>query len=272
MGPLRFLILLLPLLVVACASSAAAQLSNATPQAGNVVRIVDAQGDSQEVVSTADGGPSVTQTKLTPPAATTPLPSFTPTPTATVTATVTPSPRATSTVTVTPTATATPRGGPDLIRMATQFLKVKRYRASLRGPADLTQEVVPERYRVYVNGANPAELIVQDTDVFLRKGSFWRKLDNPPGDLVARLDRGIPALRQMVALRHQFALKGQIKTRAGQCLDWDVLDALPKEPTEICQGVFDDLPYRLQLAGGVTIEFFDFAQQITVPEPVPEIG
>jgi hypothetical protein len=175
-------------------------------------------------------------------------------------------------VTITPTATATPRGGPDLVRMAAQFQKLQRYRASLRGPADLTQEVTPDRYRVYVNGPNPAELIVQGVDVFLRKGSFWRRLENPPADFVARLDRGIPALRQMAALKHQFALKGQIRTRAGQCFDWDVVDAGPREPIGICQGIFDDLPYRVQLAGGVTIEYYDFDQQITVPEPAPEIG
>jgi hypothetical protein len=270
--PLPFLLLLLPLLVAACASSAAAQLAagNPTP-AGNVVRIYTAEGTGEELVSTADS-PRITQTKLTPPVGGgTRLPTFTATPTATITPTVTPSPRATSTATVTPTLTPTPRGGPDLNRMVAQFQKLQRYRSTLMGPADLMQEVVPERYRVYVNGPQPAELIVQGMDVFLRKGSYWRRLENPPAELVARLDRGVPALRQMAALKHQFALKGTVRTRAGRCLDWDVVDALPKEPISICQGVFDDLPYRVQLGGGAIIEFFDFDQPIAVPVPEPQI-
>lgn len=270
MGRWRLLLFALPLFLVACASSAAAQLGGNPTPAPNVVRILTSEGTDEELISTVDH-PTIGQTKPTPLPKSSPLPTFTPTPTATVTSTVTPTSRATSTATVSPTATPTPRAGPDLNRMVARFQKLRRYRASLTGPADLVQEIVPERYRVYVNGPNPAELIVEGGDVFFRRGSYWQWMDNPPAEMVARLDRGIPALRPMAARKHHYVLKGTVRARAGRCLDWDVVDALPREPVSICQGVFDDLPYRIELAGGTTVEFFDFDQPITVPPPEPRV-
>ena len=269
-GRPALLLLLLPLFVLACASrlpSLADEQSRNQP----IVRLLTDQGGDQTLVTNGPGS-SQAPGKLTPPPTSTVTPTGTVTPTATITPTVTRTPRATATVTATPTATATPRGGPDLVRMVGQFARVQRYRATLTGPANLTQEVVPERMRVLVSAPQQLELIVQDQDVFLRRGSFWQRLDDPPADYVARLDRGIPALQQMAALKHQYELQGTVRARAGRCLDWNVADARPKEPISICQGLADDLPYRIQLAGGATVEFYDFDQQITVLQPWPELG
>lgn len=270
MGRLRLLLCALPLVVAACASNAPVQPNEPPP--ARAVRILTSEGGEQTLVTTDPPGRSTGKPSplVAPPTFTrTVTPTITPTGTVTPTVTRT---RATSTATITPTTTPTPRAGPDLTRMAQQFGKVERYRAQLTGPAILTQEVVPERYRVLIGGAQPAELIVQDEEVFLRRGSFWQRLDDPPLDFTARLDRGIPALEQMARLKHQFRLKGTVRARAGRCLSWDVVDALPREPITICQGELDDLPYRVELPGGTTVEYYDFDQPIVVPEPYPILG
>lgn len=233
----------------------------------NVVRIVDHRGDDEVRISSVR--PNETPPRLTPPPTRTPTPTPSATPTATVTPTATRTPRATATATATPSPSPTPRLGPDLRKMAAALDGVQRMRASLTGPADLTQEITPDRTRVYVNGTRPMELIVQGGEAFLRNGSFWRRYPNPPAYVLDRLDKGVAQLGAMAGLRHQYALVGTAKARAGRCFDWQVLDPLPNEPDRICQGVFDDLPYRVQRPGGVTVELYDFDQQIDVAEPWP---
>jgi hypothetical protein len=126
----------------------------------------------------------------------------------------------------------------------------------------------PDSARVFVYGPDRVvEMIVWGDEVFLRNGSFWVRALNPPAQVTARPDRPVAELGRLVG--RPFRLLGPSRARAGRCEDWDLPDNRPDEPTSICLGEADRLPYRVVMPGGLTVEPFDYGAAIEVPEPSP---
>jgi hypothetical protein len=214
------------------------------------VSVVQSTGDRIETLSTLREAPKPTTPSPTLSPTRTPSPTPTATPTQTRTPTQTPRPTATVTITLTPVT------GPNFRGLFEAWARLARYRASLIGPAILTQEVVvPDRMRVYVTGDPPAELLVFRDEVFQRRGSFWLPAPATSGEYLEQLGRHVERLS---TLRHFYSQRGTIRARAGRCIDWEVVDPLPGEPSSICQGLGDQLPYRIEWPGNARVEFFDF--------------
>ena len=246
----------------ACAAgSGALNTGDSAASSAPVVRVVRSQGETTERLSSIPPGE-------TPPATVTMTPTvFALRP---PTSTTTPTPSATRTVTVTATQTVTPtpspRGGADVLGAVTAFQSVERYRASITGPAEIIQEIDgPDKMRVFISGNQSAELIVAYGVVYQRSGGRWFRQPSASPDVINRIDRFIPPLAN---LRRTYQPIGVVRTRAGRCMDWDVMNNAPNEPISICLGVVDHFPYRLRFPGNMTVEFYDFNQQIVVPEPV----
>ena len=248
--------------VAACASGPIAlDTGEPTPSTAPVVRVVRSQGETTERLSTVPLIEVSAPTAFPTPTMSEPKP-----PTPTITAT--PSPTWTFTVTATPTVTTTPtpRGGADILGAVAAFQSVERYRAALTGPADIIQEVDgPDRMRIFITGNQSAELIVAYGLVYQRSGGRWFPRPAPPGGQAERLNRFVLPL---VDLRRTYTQIAVVRTRAGRCMEWDVQSNGPNEPISICIGVNDHLPYRLRYPGGMTIEYYDFHQNMVVPEPV----
>ncbi len=246
----------------ACASVPTAfDTGNPTPATARVVRVVRSQGGTTERLST------VPLSEIAAPTARATPTMFEPRP---PTATATPTPSWTWTVTVTPTQTVTPTstplGGANIQGAVIAFRSVERYRAALTGPADIIQEVDgPDKVRIFITGNQSNELIVAYGLVYQRSGGRWFLRSAPPGNLAERLDRFIQPL---VDLRRTYTQIGVIRTRAGRCMEWNVESNTATEPMAICIGVADHLPYRLRFPGGLTVEYYDFHQNIIVPEPL----
>ncbi len=204
-----------------------------------------------------------------PPPTPTPAPAWTPAPTATSTVTPTRTATATGTATRTPsptrTGTPTPRP-PDLVGAIERLDKIDRKRARLTGPAELIQEFDgPNRTRVLLFGSQAREAVIIDGQVFVRDGSYWRESIDHPFHLAERLDLRVNAFSGDRNAREL----PRARERAGECRDWDVLDARADEPIRVCIGLNDGLPYRVTYPGDEVIEFYDFGAPIRVPDPVP---
>jgi hypothetical protein len=234
-----------------------------------VVRIVRSSGDERESISSL--APGERTPTLTPTATPTRTPTRTPTPT--ISRTPTPLGTATGTPTSTPTSTrtATPRPPPpDVAGAAASFDRLERYRVRVTGggPERLWEVAGPDRQRVYVyDQARVSELVLVADEPFIRNGSFWQRLLDPPGALAERPDELVARIGPLRG--RAFRALGPARARAGRCDDWDLTDDRPGEPTSICLGVGDGLPYRIVFPGGLTVEPFDFGATIDVPEPVP---
>ncbi|HEV8633710.1 MAG TPA: hypothetical protein VG370_05645 [Chloroflexota bacterium] len=232
-----------------------------------VTRLIVQRGDERETMSTV----SQEELSRTPTPGRTPTARTSPTTSPTPTATGTPSPTATptATATATPTVTATPRPNPDLLHAVKAFQKIERLRAHLTGPGDLTQEYDgPAKMRVLIARPESAELLVIDGQAYLRWGSYWRPLGDPPRHVVERLDELVPRLARV--RRSMLESRGVQRARAGRCYEWELVGNRPNEPERFCLGVTDDLPYRVVMPGGMAVEFFDFDADIQLPdEPYP---
>lgn len=202
-----------------------------------------------------------------PPPTPTPATALTPAPTATATPTRTPTATGTATRTPSPTRTGTPTPRPpDLVGAISRLEKIDRKRARLTGPAELIQEYDgPNRTRVLLFGSQVREAVIIDGQVFVRDGSYWRESINHPFHLTERLDLRVNAFGGQRNAREL----PRAKERAGECRDWDVVDARADEPIRVCIGLNDGLPYRVTYPGNEVIEFYDFDAPIRVPDPVP---
>jgi hypothetical protein len=233
------------------------------------VRVVRSAGEERESISSlAPGERTPTPTPTATPART---PTRTPTPT--VSRTPTPLGTATRTATATPTVTltATPRPAPpDVAGAAAAFERQERYRVRVTGGGDerLWEFAGPDRQRVFVYGqARVSELVLLADEPYIRDGSLWRRLLDPPGALAARPDVLVAGIASLGA--RPFRPLGPARARAGRCADWDLTNNRSGEPSSICLGLVDGLPYRVAFPGGLTLEPFDFGAAIEVPEPLP---
>ena len=231
-----------------------------------VTRLIVQRGGERELISTAAGEPTHTPVPATPTARTSPIATGTPT----RTPTRTPTPTATPTITRTPTPTGTPRPNPDVVDAVSRFQEIERLRAHVAGPKlNLTQSY-DGLDKMHVQMAEPEylEAINAFGLVWARQGSYWRPIPSPPDHLVDRADEIVPPLAKL----RRDALKslGVQRARAGRCYEWEVTDSDASGLLRFCLGVADNLPYRMTMADGVVVEFYDFDADVEVPdEPYP---
>jgi hypothetical protein len=263
----------LVLLLAACQPDPAlADLPRDPSPVAPITRLIVQRGGDRETMSTiTEDELRLTATPGRPPSAAT---TRTATPTArttTPTATASPTPSATRSpaATARPTVTTTPRPNPDLLHAVSSFVVVERLRAQLSGPADLTQEYDgPDKMRVLIVRPDSAEVLVLFGQAYLRWGSYWRPLPDPPAHVVERLDGLVPRLADLRPAG--LASRGIQRARAGRCYEWEVTDNGPEEPERFCLGVADNLPYRVVMPGGLAVEYFDFDADLQLPdEPYP---
>jgi hypothetical protein len=231
-----------------------------------ITRLIVQRGGERELISTAAGEPTPPPAASTPTPRTTPSPTGTPTPTATRTPTVT----VTATVTRTPTVTATPRPNPDLDDAVDRFQTIDRLRAHVTGPKLNVTQSYDGFGKMHIQMADPEYLEAINVDglVWVRQGSYWRPIPAPPEHLSDRADTLVPVI---VALRPESLKRNGVqRARAGRCYEWEVTDVREDEPTRVCLGVADNLPYRLHWPDGLVVEFYDFDADVEVPdEPYP---
>jgi len=236
---------------------------------GAIVRIVRSLGESREFASTIRPGDSTRTPTHTPTRTATGSPTRTPTVTQTPTRTGTPTITPTRTPSV--TATPTPRTGPDLLRARGEFARQQRFRVRISGPGEAVHEVHGgERVRILVAGPVSAEFLNIRGTVFVREGSFWRRLEKPPPQATEMIHTRIPLLAAFQGRR--FRSLGSVRGRAGPCELWELPDSAPVEPTRFCFGVNDGLPYALEFGNGLSAELYDYgAAEIEVTPPAREL-
>jgi hypothetical protein len=262
----RALVLFAPLvlLLAACQPDPAlANLPGDPSPVAPVTRLIVQRGNERETMSTI----SEEELRRTPTPGRTPTAptTRTATPTATATGTRTPTATPTSTPTALPTVTPTPRPNPDLTHAVNAFVVIERLRAHLTGPADLTQEYDgPDKMRVLIARPESAEVLVLFGQAYLRWGSYWRPLTDPPGHVVERVDGLVPRLADL--RRAGLQPRGVQRVRAGRCYEWELTDNRPDEPERFCLGVADNLPYRIVMPGGLAVEYFDFDADVQLPD------
>lgn len=256
------------ILVVACQPDPA--MANLAGPPGRkdppTTRLIVQRGGERELVSTAAGGPTETPPPPTRIPSTTVGPTGTPTATPTRTATPTTTPPATRR----PVATATPRPNPDLIDAVNRFQQIDRLRAHGAGPGlNITQSFDgPDKMHIQMADPEYLEAINVDSRVWVRQGSYWRRLASPPDHLVERADAVVPLLARV--RREGLVSRGVQRSRSGRCYEWEVADVRPDELARFCLGVSDNLPYRISWLDGLVIEFYDWDADVTVPDqPFP---
>ena len=239
--------------------SAAADSLPAVP----LVRLVVENGG--RVVTTSNLKPG----EAAPAAAPRPSPTVPPKPTATVqptrTATAVPTKKASPIAAA--TAVVTPRTEPDLAAVAAALRNIPRYRARVTGPFEYVQEVDGARMRIVVSKPFEADVILEGKDAYARVGASWVRVPKPRPELTESLAQHVHAL---AAWTPKLARVGGVKARAGRCQEWEIVDGGPTDARRICISN-RNLPYRLKMPGGGTIELYDFGD-VVVPEPSPKVA